>query len=180
MIVVYKKETNEFIGMAPQIFDNGVVRDYTLEELYPNLAPEEYGCFFVEDSPRYVMNPTHWKFKLDKNGVPIGIEHKPTLALKITTDAEDTDGDGMPELKADGSSKAKLTVKVYDGAKVKKTTAQIKLSTSGGRLDQRIFDLKNKSQLTTYLTSTTETITITVTASAEGMHSDSLTFELMP
>ncbi|HHG85767.1 MAG TPA: hypothetical protein ENJ82_13550 [Bacteroidetes bacterium] len=180
MIVVYEKKTNKFVGMAPQIFDNGEMRDFTLEELYPDLDAKKHGSFTIDDSPKYVQQPDHWQFKLDKKGVPIGIEHKPTLSLKITTDLEDTDGDGMPELKADGVSKAKLKVQVYDGLKLKKTNAKIKLSTTGGRLDARIFDLKNQNQFTASLQSTTETITITVTASAEGMHADSLTFELMP
>ncbi|MCB9232800.1 MAG: hypothetical protein H6581_14105 [Bacteroidia bacterium] len=180
MIVVFEKKTNKFIGMAPQVFDNGNLRELTLNEIYPDLDPKKYGSFVVEDSPKYLMNPDHWQFTLDAKGVPIGLEHKPTLALKLSTTLKDTDGDGMPELKADSTATAPVTVTVMNGIKPQKTTALIKISTTGGRLDKRIIDLKNQDKATFNLQSVPETITITVTATSEGMHSDSITFELMP
>ena len=180
MIVVFEKGTNNFVGMAPQVNDNGNMRDFTLEELYPDLDPKKHGFFFVEDSPKYVLHPDHWQFKVNKKGVPVGIEHKPTLTLKLSTTLKDEDGDGMPELKADGKSLAPITVQILDGQKPKRSTVKVKLSTTGGRLDQRILDFKNSSKATVNLQSVTETITIEVTATAEGMHSDSITFELMP
>lgn len=180
MIVVFEKDTNTFVGMAPQVNDNGTMRDFTLEELYPDLDSKKHGFFFVEDSPKYVLHPDHWQFKLNKKGVPIGLEHKPKLSIKLSSSLPDEDGDGMPELKADGKSLAPIVIQILDGQKPKKTTAKIKVSTTGGRLNQRIIEFKNSSKATVNLQSVTETITITVTATAEDMHSDSITFELMP
>lgn len=182
MIVVYEKGTNTFIGMAPQIFDNGVNRDFTLEELYPNLDPKKYGSFVVEDSPKYLLHSEHWQFTLDKKGVPIGMEYKPRLTIKLTTDAPDVDADGMPELKADGESTATIKIQMMDGQKQHKGEAEVKLSTTGGRLDKRVLKTNKQGKATAKLTSVKETITITVTATglSEDYHEDSITFELMP
>lgn len=182
MIVVYEKGTNKFIGMATQVFDNGVMRDYTLEELYPNLDPKKHGSFIVDDSPKYVLHPSHWQFKLDEKGVPIGIEYKPRPAIKLSTDAPDTDGDGMPELKADGKSTATINIQMMDGQKQYKGEVEVKLSTTGGRLDQRVVKTNKQGKASVKLTSVPETITITVSAAGltEDLHTDQITFELMP
>ncbi|MEM0995723.1 MAG: Ig-like domain-containing protein [Bacteroidota bacterium] len=182
MIVVFEKGTNRFIGMAPQVFDNGTLRDFTLEELYPDLDPEKYGAIFVEDSARYHMAPNHWQFKLDQAGNPVGIEYRPRPSIHLSTDAPDTDGDGMPELKADGKSQATINIQLMSGQKQHRAAEEIKLSTTGGKLSKRVLTTTKTGKAKVTLTSIQETITITVTASGlkEDMHSDSLTFELMP
>jgi hypothetical protein len=188
MIVVFEKGTNKFFGMAPQVFDNGIMREYRLEELYPNIDHSKYGCFFVEDSPRYVNDPSHWQFKLDKKGVPIGIEFKPMLSIALSTTARDADGDGLPEILVASNTDlghrkgedAEIRVQIMDGQKVSNTVTTVKLSTTGGTLKSRILKTDKKGFASTTLRSGTETITITVTASAEGMREDTLTFEVMP
>jgi hypothetical protein len=182
MIFVYEKGTNKYIGMAPQIFDNGVTRDFTLEELYPNLDPKKYGSFIVEDSSKYALDPDHWRFTFDKNGVPNGWEFNPKLAIRMSTDAPDTDGDGMPELPADGESTATITIQMMDGQKQHKGEAEIKVSTTGGRLDKRVVKTNKQGRASVQLTSVKETITITVSAAGltEDYQKDSITFELMP
>lgn len=179
MIVIYEKGTNEFISMMPQVFDNGSLREAKVEELYPN-DHQKYGYIIVEDSPKYHLNPTHWQFKLDKKGVPVGIEHKPTPKISLSTSAQDSDGDGMPELKADGSSTARIDIQLMDGIKPLKKEVDLKVSTTGGRLSQRMLSTNKSGAASVELQSTTETITITVTVSSEGLHSESITFELMP
>lgn len=182
MIFVYEKGTNKYYGMAPQIFDNGVMRDYTLEELYPNLDPKKYGSFIVEDSSKYAISPDHWQFTLDKNGIPIGWEYKPRLSIRLSTDAPDTDGDGMPEMPADGESSATIKIQMMNGQKQHKGESEVKISTTGGRLDKRVVKTNKQGRATVKLTSVKETITITVTATGltEDYHEDSITFELMP
>lgn len=181
MIVIYKKGTHEFVGMAPKVNDNGNLREFTFEELYPNLDPKEHGWFFVEDSPKYVLHPNHWQFKLGRDGEPVGIEFRPRYTIRLTTDAPDEDGDGMPELKADGSSSAKIKVEIMDGQKVKGVDTQVKLSTTAGRLDTRLVKLtKRKKSANVNLTASTDTVTVTVTATAPDMDPGSITFELMP
>lgn len=179
MIVIYEKGTNAFVSMMPKIFENGSLREARIEELYPH-DHTRYGFIHVEDSPKYHLNPTHWQFKLDKKGVPVGIEYKPALKIELSTDAEDSDGDGMPELKADGKSTARIDIQLMDGIKPAKKEADLKVSTTGGRLSARMIRTNKSGKASVELQSISETITITVTVSGEGLHTERLTFELMP
>jgi len=181
MIVVFEKKTNKVVGAASKVFDSGLWREPEIEELYPYKDLKELSCIYVPDSPKYCLNPDAWQLKLDKDGVPVGVERKPTLPkIYLTTNAQDTDGDGLPELPADAKSKATITVEVRDakGDIVPKDFI-LTFRTTGGTLSARRVEAK-AGTAAVELTSTVETITVTVSVSAEGTQSGSLTFEFMP
>ncbi|HEX2898146.1 MAG TPA: hypothetical protein VHS96_00350 [Bacteroidia bacterium] len=188
MMVVYEKGTNKYITMVPQIFDNGTMREYTLEELYPNWDHSKYGVFYVEDTPKYaVQQHAHWQLKIDKSGTPVGIEYRPRLTLKLSTNAPDTDGDGIPEIlvkELGGTSRpaetVEITVQVMDGQKEAKSKEPVKLSVTGGTLSSRYLDMSKRGLAKVALTASHETVTITVTASAPGMDSATMKFEVLP
>ncbi len=169
------------MGFATQVFDNGKYREATIEELYPHKDLSKLGSVTVQDNIKYALAPDEWQFKLDNKGVPVDIERKPQPnKLILSTDAKDTDGDGMPELPADGESKATINIDIKNakGNLIKEETTLL-ISTTGGALsDRRITTKTGKAKLT--LTASRETVTVTVTAAAEGMADASLTFELMP
>ena len=180
MIVVYDKRTNNFVGVATGVFDNGNWREPTLEELYPRDC-SNLGCFYVKDSPKYALKADKWQLKLDENGLPIGIERKPTPPkIYITTNAVDNDGDGIPELIADGNSKASITIEVKkpEGELVMEELT-LNLKTTGGTLSARRVTT-NTGQATVELTSSLETVSVVVEASAEGVTRGSLELEFMP
>lgn len=181
MIVVYDKKTNEVIGVASRVFDSGQWREPELQELYPDADPNQLDCVYMEDSPKFCMRPDAWQLKLNERGMPIGVERKPTLPkIYLTTTAQDTDGDGLPELAADAKSKASITANVKDAnGNIVNKDFMLTFRTTGGSLSGRRVEAKHGTA-TVELTSTVETITVTVSASAEGIQSGSLTFELMP
>jgi hypothetical protein len=181
MIFIFDKSTQELFGMATRVFDNGTWRDATLEELYPNADHSKLGFVHVEDSPKYSMNPDGWRLKVDAEGNAIGIERKPTPAkVHLTTDAVDTDGDGLPELPADGTSRAVISAEVKT-AKGQLVTDELLLDfkTTGGTLSARRVTTTT-GQASVELTPSLETVQVTVTVSAEGITPSSLTFEFMP
>lgn len=181
MIFIYEKGTNKFLGVATQIFDNGTWREATIQELYPDADHSKMGAIVVKDSPKYYLDIDAWRFSLDANGVPNGIERKPSPpVITLTTNAKDTDGDGMPELKADGKSKATIDIEIRNpkGELVKKAV-DLRISTTGGRLSARRLSAKN-GKASVELTSTLDTITITVSVEADELETQRLTFELMP
>jgi hypothetical protein len=185
MIFVYKKDSLEYVGMATRVFDNGRLREATVEELYPDAEPGTLGFIHVEDSPRYAMagGRDAWQFKLDDKGVPVGVEHKPSPpAIHLGSDAPDADGDGLPELAADGKSSVTITAELREaGFKGKRIRRDVPLvfKTTGGTLSQRFVMAKDGTAKVT-LTPSLETVTATVTAVAEGFATGSLTFELLP
>jgi hypothetical protein len=181
MIIVFEKTTNNIVGIASNVLDSGILREPTIEELYPDMDREELGYIYVQDSPEYFLKPDAWQLKLDENGVPVRLERKPTLpTIHLTTDAPDADGDGLPELPADAKSKATITAEVRDvkGGIVNKDFV-LNFRTNGGTLSARRLEAKGGTAMVE-LTSTVETVTVTVSASAEGTQSGSLTFEFMP
>src|SRR5690242_19734119 len=139
MIFVYEKGTNKFVGVAAQIFDNGHWREATLEELYPNSDHSKLGAVVVKDSPKYFLDPNAWRFSTNDKGEVTGIERKPSPPkISLTTNAKDTDGDGLPELKADGKSKASIDIEIRNtkGDLFKKAVS-LRINTTSGRLSAR-------------------------------------------
>jgi len=184
MIFVYRKASLEFVGMATRVFDSGRWREPTVEELYPKEDPATLGFVYVEDSPKYALaGRDYWQFKLDGKGVPIGVERKPSPPeIHLSSDAPDTDGDGIPELPADGRSTVTITAEIREpGVHHQRIHRDVPLvfKTTGGTLSQR-FVLAEEGVTRVTLTPGHETVTVTVTASAEGFAPGSLTFELLP
>jgi hypothetical protein len=181
MIIVFEKIMNKIVGVASRVLDSGILREATIEELYPDIDREGLGYIHVQDSPEYYLTPDAWQLKLDNNCIPVGIERKPTLpTIHLITNAPDTDGDGLPELPADAKSKATITVEVRDtkGSIVNRDFV-LNFRTTGGTLSARRIEAKGGTAMVE-LTSTVETVAVTVSASAEGTQSGSLTFEFMP
>jgi hypothetical protein len=181
MIFIFDKATKQFFGMATRVFDNGTWRETTIEELYPNADASKLGFVYVEDSPKYAMNPDGWQLKLDENGEAIGIERKPSLPkIHLTTDAVDTDGDEIPELIADANSKATISIEVKNSnGELVTEELMLNLKTTGGTLSARRITT-NTGQATVELTSSLETVSVTVSVLAEGVKSGSIEFEFMP
>jgi hypothetical protein len=181
MIVVFDKKTFDIVGVAGKIWDNGEWREPELSEIYPDRDAGELGSVYVQDSPKYALRPDRWRLAFDENGVPVGVERKPSLPkLHLTTDAEDVDGDGLPEIVADGQSKATITAELKD-PRGERVSEEIELffKTTGGALSARRVRL-TEGVATVELASALETITAQVSVSAEDVEGDSLTFEFMP
>jgi hypothetical protein len=180
MIVVYEKETLKRVGVAAQVFDNGHWREPTVEELYPNADHSTLGFFHVKDSIKYALDPDAWQFKLDENGVPVGAVRKPGLPrIHLSTDAKDTDGDNLPELIADGKSKASIAIEIRDAKDhIVQRDFTVNLKTTGGSLSARSVMLR-QGKANLEFTASFETVTATVSASGEGLKDAALTFEFM-
>jgi hypothetical protein len=181
MIVIFENKTNKIVGVASKVFDSGFWREPEIQELYPEADLRKLDCIYIEDSPKYCLRPDAWQLKLNEHGVPIGVERKPTLPkIYLTTTAQDTDGDGLPELPADARSKATITAEVKDArGDLVNEDFVLTFRTTGGTLSARRVETR-RGTATVELTSTVETIAVTVSAAAEGTQSGSLTLELMP
>jgi hypothetical protein len=181
MIFVYEKETKKFVGMATEVFDNGNWREPELGELYPDIDQSKLGYVYVKDSPKYAMDPTKWQFKLNEHGEPIGIERKASVPkIYLETDAVDTDGDGIPDVIADGKSKALITIEVRDAQDELVTDElTIDLKATGGTLSSRHISMTT-GKTTVELTSSLETVSVIIEASSKGLIGSSLELEFMP
>ena len=181
MIIVYQKGTNDLVGVAGKVFDNGKWREATLGELYPNADHTQLGYVYVADSFKSTLNTDQWQFKLDDQGTPIGLEKKaPPLRIALTTNAPDTDGDGLPEVVADGQSKATITAELRDiHGKLVPQTIPFTFRTTGGALSSRKVTA-TAGKAVVELTAALETVSVTVRATAEGAEEGSLALEFIP
>ncbi len=110
------------------------------------------------------------------------VEHPKTIqpVLKLSTTAQDNDGDGTPDLKADGRSTTTLTVTAQNPAGEKiEAAVPIIFRTTAGRLAARTVTLEYGTASVKF-TAGRETILAHITASAVGFDSADLAIELIP
>jgi hypothetical protein len=114
---------------------------------------------------------------------PVIVEKKlPTSFPKIilTTTAKDTDGDGLPEILADGKSKASITATLQDAeGKVIQDPIEVHFRTSAGRLSRRSVTAQD-GQATVQLTASRETVMASVSVFAKGFEPVNLDLEFGP
>jgi hypothetical protein len=105
---------------------------------------------------------------------------EPAALLKISSTAKDADGDGVPELTANGKDKATITVEAIrpDGAPVAEPIP-VTFRTTAGRLSARVVELE-EGKAEVQLTAGRETVAVTVTAAAPGFADARLELELVP
>jgi hypothetical protein len=101
-----------------------------------------------------------------------GIERLPWLILSC--DVTDSDGDGIPDLPADGASVAQVTAKTSDGADV-----DVTFRTTRGALVQRTVPTP-RGAAAVELRAATETVAVVVTATAPGYRPAKLDMEFVP
>ncbi len=173
MIIVYNPNTGEIVGHCSRVFDSGKWREATIDELYPNRESANLAAVHFADDARYLTyRPHHWRLRRDESGVVTGIERLPALAL--TSDAGDSDGDGIPDLPADSASIAHITAKTSDGADV-----DITFRTTRGSLGERTVHTTQGSAVVE-LRAASETVAVVVTATAPGYRPAKLHMEFVP
>jgi hypothetical protein len=173
MIIVYNRGTGEIVGHCSRVFDSGKWREPTIEELFPNLDRTNLESVHFADDARYlVYGPQNWRLRRDENGAVTGIERLPFLAL--TCDAADSDGDGIPDLPAEGSSVAHVTAKTSDGGDV-----DVTFRTTRGSLGRRSVHTAQGSAVVE-LRAATETVAAVVNATAQGYRPGKLHLEFVP
>jgi hypothetical protein len=100
--------------------------------------------------------------------------------LQILTDAGDADGDGLPDLPADGQSQATLTVRpLKPDGRAAKEPVEVQFRTSAGTLNRRKVTTEN-GQARVRITSNRDTVRVTVRATAEGYQPGVLRMEFLP
>lgn len=173
MIVVYNRSTGAIVGHCSRIFDSGRWREASLDELYPDYEKSNLASVHFPDDARYMAyGADAWRLRKDESGVVTGIERLPSLSLSC--DAADNDGDGIPDIPADGSSVANVTAKTSDGADV-----EVTFRTTRGSLGERTVHTA-KGLAAVSLRAAVETVAAIVTATAPGYRPARLNLEFLP
>ncbi len=101
--------------------------------------------------------------------------------IELTTEAVDRDGDGLPELPADGKSATRVKAHIKDlrGRACKKETVAVRFQVSRGAIAQRMVESRSGVAEVAF-TAAAETTEAQVMAFADGYEGDALIFEFIP
>lgn len=178
MLVVYDKNTKEVLQLL-MVSEN--VPEPILEDIPSLKDVENIASFRLPNDPSFDFG-RQYIVTLDEEGNPTGLALKlePPI-IELTTDAQDTDGDGLPEIPADGESKATITATIKDaeGKVLTRVKKPVTFRTTRGILSARnVTPTRGEANVT--LTSILETVTATVTATAEGCRPTRFSIEFLP
>jgi hypothetical protein len=183
MIIIYDRKSREIVGVSMVSQDNsGLIRKPSLqnvlrsEKVKPDLME-----FHVDDDENVANEIYKYNIKFSSSGAPKELVKKATLPhIDLSIDAPDHDGDGIPEMKADGKSKITITASIRDeeGKIVTNAKDEIHFLTTGGVLSDRTVKCKNGVAKTS-LQSVKETLTPTITAFADGIRTGEIKVEFV-
>jgi hypothetical protein len=172
MLILYDLSTYDIIGVSAILCNNGSDEtEPTLKGCFPDykIVPN-VSAVTVQDNARIANELYKYELKFNRLGEPLGLDLKmPKPYIELTTDIAGKNNDSVPDLKADGRSKARITAYVRDhtGELLINGVGEIVFKTTGGRLKKKIVKTKN-GVAKTQLQSVKETKTITITATANG------------
>jgi len=183
MIIIYDRKSREIIGVSMVSQDNSGL---TAKPTMKNVLRKDSGStnlmeFEVDDNATIANEIYKYELKFSSSGEPKDLVRKPILPyIELSIDARDHDGDGIPEMKADGKSKVTITASVRDeeGKVVTNASNLIHFLTTGGVLSDRTVKCKNGVAKTT-LQSVKETLTPTITAFSDGIREGEIKVEFV-
>jgi hypothetical protein len=111
------------------------------------------------------------------------IIEKPQVNLKsilLETNADDQDGDGLPDLAADGESQIEIAASTFqENGELETKPVRILFRTTAGSLSKRFVE-SSDGRATVTLTAGRETVQVAVTAEAEGFAPGRILLEFIP
>ena len=183
MIIIYDRNSRKIVGVSMVAQDNsGLAASNSMknilrtEKLNPNLME-----FAVPDDETVANEIYKYEIKFSSSGEPKEIVKREKLPfIDLSIDAPDHDGDGIPEMKADGKSIVTITASIRDdeGKIVTSAKNDVHFLTTGGVLSDRIVKCKNGVAKTT-LQSVKETLTPTITAFTDGVRTGKMQVEFV-
>ena len=146
------------------------VKEPTFNSSFPKTPPPDIGYFFTPNDATVANDLWAYQLKFNRRGKPDSIERKPPKPLiHLSTNAPDKDGNGIPEIIADGKAQCNIMASIRDnnGSILTSYDGSVTFRTTGGVLFDR--DVKCKKGVAkTTLRSVEETLTPKITATAPG------------
>jgi len=142
----------------------------TVKSSFPKNPPADIAYFYTPNDATIANELWAYQLIFNKRGKAEAVERKPPRpSIHLSTDAEDRDGSGIPQIIADAKQQCNITASVRDhnGSILTHFGESIRFKTTGGVLFEREVKCKNGVAKTT-LRSVEETLTSTITATAPG------------
>ena len=171
MIIFYDTGTREIVGLSMIMNDtSNSVQEPTFKSSFPKNPPEGVGYYYTPNDATIANELWTYRLLFDSRGKPVSIERKPPRPyIRLSSDATDRDGNGVPEIIADGKAQCNITASVRDsnGDVLTSFDGMVTFRTTGGVLFDREVKCVN-GEARTALRSVEETLTPRITAAAPG------------
>lgn len=176
--VTYNKKTGDITGHFKA----------STAEFLPEPQTPEQGILEVTERNQIesIASIDPWRHRIEGKVKESKIEDlriQPRFQGKIvlSTDAEDRDGDGLPELPADGSTSTKVRASIYDPRErlVTEKPVKVKFRVSRGTISRREVQTED-GVADVEFTSAAETTQSRIIATATALESDAMLFEFIP
>jgi hypothetical protein len=183
MLIIYNLSTHEIIGVSAILINNNSEDlEPTLKGSYPDkkIIPN-VSAVTVNNEQRIANELYKYQIRFNSAGEPVGLELKPPLPyIELSLDLPPGNNSQIPQLKADGKSKALITAIIRDhtGNILNTSEREIIFNTSGGRLKSRCEKSKN-GVVKNSIQSVKETKTVKITAVAKGFVPGQLEIDLV-
>jgi hypothetical protein len=167
MLLIYNKKTGKIVGVSMIISDtSGVIPQPNMENVDFKIKGVE--GYILPDDESVLRDMHNYTLELDNEGNPIGFVRKEVLKIELSTDATDTNGDGVAEIPAGGAS-CNLIASVRNeyGKIIKERPFRIQFITTGGILREYLTETRN-GVARVQITSVPETKRVHVIARADG------------
>lgn len=176
--VIYDKTTGEITGFFRISSTDYVPTPSLPEEAFVQVTDEtQLANLETIDPSRQVPRGRVKEGKLEA----FEIRHRFRGRIVLTTDLPDLDGDGIPELPADGRATARIKVQVLDevGNELRDNLPEVKLQTTRGTISRRMLQLTDGTA-EVELRAAGETTSVRITARAKDFDSMALHLEVIP
>ena len=182
MLIIYDIHTKEIKHVMMLISDSSnKIKQFTPKEVFPHrrVLPSNLRPFNVPDDMLIAINIRNYIVETDENGEPVGLIEKPMKpVITLSTDAQDRDNDGIPELLADSKDMTTLiaSVRGHDGRLITDINYEIVFTTTHGTLMQKRV-ITQDGIAKCQFKSSDETVTAEICASANGCRKGKIKIE---
>jgi hypothetical protein len=174
VLIAYDVDTRRIVGYCGRVLDTGGWREPDAAEVFGDRDVATLLVGEMAEAMLFRYGQENLRLTFDDAGNATGVEVIPGLRLRC--DVDDTDGDGIPDLPADGVSSTLVTARVTD----RKAGIEVAFRTTRGSLAARTVLTDDDGEASVYLRSVAETVATTVTATALGYRPGSLQLEMIP
>jgi hypothetical protein len=141
MLVWYDPKSGEVLGVSALLFDSS--KRAPRPERSSSSGPRGAECFEAPEDEEFARSATSYRVELDESRRPVGLAREGRCRIELSTDAADTNGDGVPEIpSAGGVCTVVASIRSESGKLFREALAKVSFVASGGVLSHSSVETK--------------------------------------
>jgi len=141
MLVWYDPRTGQVVGISTLVFDSS--KRTPRPERATSGGPRGAECFEVPDDETVARTATSFRVELDAARRPVGLLREERYRIEMSSDATDSNGDGVAEIAAAGGQCTVVaSIRSESGKLFRESPAKVSFIASGGVLSHSSVETK--------------------------------------